>query len=130
VRRLQGDARRRRDTLVKQQENGVPRRFVTLEIGMKDGPDAADPWGNEPIYLDQSEKRPRLQLQAFTLSFLKGLLEVVFTRIIAIDAGGQFKGTRGHRRFASTARGRHIRWRRPFSLVGITQLDRAPPKAC
>ncbi len=47
---------RGRAALVKQKETGVPRRFVTLEVKVVDGPAAADPWGNEPIYLDGDEK--------------------------------------------------------------------------
>jgi dimethylglycine dehydrogenase len=35
-----------REALVRQSENGVPQRFVTLEVDVAD----ADAWGNEPIY--------------------------------------------------------------------------------
>ncbi len=35
-----------RDALVRQQEEGVPQRFITLEVGARD----ADCWGNEPLY--------------------------------------------------------------------------------
>ena len=37
-----------RDALVRQREEGVPQAFVTLEVDADD----ADPWGNEPLYLD------------------------------------------------------------------------------
>jgi len=37
-----------RDALVRQREEGVPQAFVTLEAEAED----ADPWGNEPLYLD------------------------------------------------------------------------------
>ena len=47
---------RGRAALLKQKETGIPRRFVTLEVAVKDGPDAADPWGNEPIFLDGQQK--------------------------------------------------------------------------
>ncbi len=35
-----------RDALVRQQQEGVKRRLITLECQVKD----ADPWGNEPVY--------------------------------------------------------------------------------
>ena len=37
-----------RDALIRQREKGVPQAFVTLEVDADD----ADPWGNEPLYLD------------------------------------------------------------------------------
>jgi len=45
-----------RDALIKQKEKGIPRRFVTLDIAVKDGPDASDAWGNEPVFLDGDAK--------------------------------------------------------------------------
>jgi dimethylglycine dehydrogenase len=37
-----------RDALVRQQQEGVPRAFVTVECDVKD----SDPWGNEPLYVN------------------------------------------------------------------------------
>ena len=37
-----------RDALIRQREEGVPQAFATLEVDTED----ADPWGNEPLYLD------------------------------------------------------------------------------
>ena len=36
-----------REALVRQQQEGVPRKFVTVEVDAKD----ADPWGNEPLFI-------------------------------------------------------------------------------
>jgi dimethylglycine dehydrogenase len=38
-----------RDALVRQQQEGVTRKLVTLECQVKD----ADPWGNEPVYASE-----------------------------------------------------------------------------
>src|SRR5262249_41739241 len=35
-----------REALVRQQQQGVPKAFVTVECDVKD----SDPWGNEPLY--------------------------------------------------------------------------------
>ncbi len=43
---------RGRAALIRQKEKGIPRRFVTLEVDLGSGPDIADAWGNEPIFLD------------------------------------------------------------------------------
>ena len=37
-----------REALIRQREEGVPQAFVTLEVEADD----ADPWGNEPLYLE------------------------------------------------------------------------------
>ncbi len=37
-----------RDALLRQRKQGVPQAFATLEVDADD----ADPWGNEPLYLD------------------------------------------------------------------------------
>jgi dimethylglycine dehydrogenase len=39
-----------RDALVRQQQQGVKRKLITLECRVKD----ADPWGNEPIYAGET----------------------------------------------------------------------------
>ncbi|WP_119168103.1 GcvT family protein [Algihabitans albus] len=43
-----------RDALVRQQQEGVPQRFVTLEVEIegREGRPLADPYGNEPLYAD------------------------------------------------------------------------------
>jgi dimethylglycine dehydrogenase len=43
-----------RDALVRQQQEGVPQRFVTLEVDIepRGNRPLADPYGNEPLYLD------------------------------------------------------------------------------
>jgi dimethylglycine dehydrogenase len=43
-----------RDALVRQQQEGVPRRFVTLEVDVeaRGNRPLADPYGNEPLYRD------------------------------------------------------------------------------
>ncbi|WP_375595187.1 FAD-dependent oxidoreductase [Algihabitans albus] len=43
-----------RDALVRQQQEGVPQRFVTLEVEIeaRNGRPLADPYGNEPLYAE------------------------------------------------------------------------------
>jgi dimethylglycine dehydrogenase len=36
-----------REALVRQQQQGVPRKFVTIEVDAKE----SDPWGNEPLFI-------------------------------------------------------------------------------
>ena len=36
-----------REALVRQQQEGVPRKFVTIEVDAKE----SDPWGNEPLFI-------------------------------------------------------------------------------
>jgi dimethylglycine dehydrogenase len=37
-----------REALVRQQQQGIPRRFVTLDVAAK----TSDPWGNEPLFIN------------------------------------------------------------------------------
>jgi dimethylglycine dehydrogenase len=39
-----------REALVRQQQQGIPRRFVTLDVASKN----SDPWGNEPLFINGS----------------------------------------------------------------------------
>ena len=39
-----------REALVRQQQQGVPRKFVTVEVDAKE----SDPWGNEPLFIGKN----------------------------------------------------------------------------
>jgi dimethylglycine dehydrogenase len=39
-----------REALVKQQQQGIPRKFVTIEVDATD----SDPWGNEPLFIGKT----------------------------------------------------------------------------
>ena len=52
-----------REALVRQQQQGVPRKFVTVEVDAKE----SDPWGNEPLFIGKKmvgrDDHRRLRLQ-------------------------------------------------------------------